>query len=216
MVNKVNAFQVMRDQRTIEIVHCAKQKFLTNGISNTSMKEIAEALSITRATLYKYFSTIDELVYEIEFQALSTFEAWINQTNEIKGSAIERFEQTVDLYLSLFRVHADDLLFTAMFDSYYGNQLLSTEAQKQLEDLIHHFDHFYQLILEGIEDGTMRPDIDPGLTNLTITNLLIAMMQRMVVRGQALSLEQGFTDFDDLFKDLKKMMIYYVRKEDKR
>ncbi len=50
-----------REKRRLKLIRSAAELFLTNGIAGVSMQDVAEAANVSRATLYTYFSSKDEI-----------------------------------------------------------------------------------------------------------------------------------------------------------
>lgn len=57
-----------------EIVAAAVPLFLDRGFDDTSMAEVAEAAGMSRRTIYRYFATKDDIVFEAPRQWLEVFE----------------------------------------------------------------------------------------------------------------------------------------------
>ena len=52
---------ISRDKRRQKLIRAAAEQFLTLGRDGVSMKDVAKAANVSRATLYTYFSSKDEL-----------------------------------------------------------------------------------------------------------------------------------------------------------
>ena len=51
-----------------------------------------------------------------------------------------------------------------------------------------------KLLKEGVMDKSIRDDMDANLTACTISNIMLAISQRIVIRGEHLKIEQGFSN----------------------
>ena len=69
-------------QTRADIAHAAVDLFLSNGFDNTTMAEIAEAADVSRRTVYRHFSTKDELVFEYPRRWLEHYERLITTREE--------------------------------------------------------------------------------------------------------------------------------------
>ena len=54
----------MKD-RKVEIRNAAKKIFLENGMSKTTMVDIAKNTSIARSTIYEYYSSKEDILYDL-------------------------------------------------------------------------------------------------------------------------------------------------------
>ena len=50
-----------REKRRLKLIRSAAELFLTKGIAGVSMQDVTEAANVSRATLYTYFSSKDEI-----------------------------------------------------------------------------------------------------------------------------------------------------------
>ena len=50
-----------REKRRLKLIRSAAELFLTKGSAGVSMQDVAEAANVSRATLYTYFSSKDEI-----------------------------------------------------------------------------------------------------------------------------------------------------------
>lgn len=212
MKKNKTVYESMRENRIVEILDCAQKLFLQNGIGKTSMKEIAAELSITRATLYKYFSNIEEIAYEIEYKAISNFSNYLDKKRTKEGTAIAKITRMLSIFERFADEYPEDIMFTAMFDTYFGNAVPDEKTQSKLNEVIHHFIVFHDLIDEGKIDGTIKIDIDADVMNLVISNLLVALMQRMTLRGEVIKKEQHIEDSKQIFETINNMIISFIKK----
>lgn len=175
------------------IVDVSKELFLKNGFSQTNMADIATQAKISRKTLYRYFSSKEEIAMEIELEVFEIFvavqEQYI-QTLEGNGyekltNYLEKLDQMVDEYAQLLR-------FTGMFDTYLVGEYPNTESQSAFLDLIAKVDQpFIAFITEGIQDGSIVTDTEVKYLARTISNSFLALAQRIVTRQSHLNEEQN-------------------------
>ena len=50
-----------REKRRLKLIRSAAELFLAKGSAGVSMQDVAEAANVSRATLYTYFSSKDEI-----------------------------------------------------------------------------------------------------------------------------------------------------------
>ncbi len=82
MANILNK-QKHEDQRMCLLSH-ARHLFSTHGVKETSMSQIAKALEVTKATLYHYFKSKDEILKEVlncKGEAMDALMVKLNQAN---------------------------------------------------------------------------------------------------------------------------------------
>ena len=79
-----------RDFMRTEILRVAERRFAENGIKHTSMGQLAEAMGMTRAALYHYFISKEDLVKQALQVAIDRY--WIFDSVEASMSVNEAAE----------------------------------------------------------------------------------------------------------------------------
>src|SRR5258708_38482189 len=78
------------DPRWIRIMETTRTLFLRYGYAHTSMKAIADVAHVSKATLYAYWSTKQDLFNSlILWESLHTFDDWLQRIeSDAKGGNI--------------------------------------------------------------------------------------------------------------------------------
>ncbi|KWX76371.1 TetR family transcriptional regulator [Paenibacillus riograndensis] len=140
-------------ERQIDKQHQMRQKFTNrlllyvrkNGFQGLKMDEISKIMDISRATLYKYFSTKEDIITFI----VSGFVEYIHEIIEDSDSDqlfVQRFQQTFEQTI-LLKEYITDIFLRELENSYPENYERLKEAMKQREDQEL---AFYE---EGIKEG---------------------------------------------------------------
>jgi len=142
----------------------------TNGYSNTSPAQIAEAAGVSEATFYQYFSDLKGLVVTLAGE-----------------STVEMLEKHVDVWdpttgriglrraLAAFvNVYLDHLDFFRLWDQVV--QIDSRLADVKKKFMAGHRHRIEKTLRKGAEMGLVRPDLDPAdmaraLTLMTVSYL---------------------------------------------
>ncbi|MNW23982.1 Bacterial regulatory protein, tetR family [compost metagenome] len=139
--------------RQIEKQHQMRQKLTNrlllhvrkNGFQGLKMDEISKIMDISRATLYKYFSTKEDIISFI----VSTFVEYIHEIIEDSDPDlvfVQRFQQTFEQTI-LLKEYITDIFLRELENSYPENYERLKQAMKQRE---------YQELAfydEGIKEG---------------------------------------------------------------
>ena len=185
--------QNLKEKRKNEILNAARESFITKGLVKTTMDHIAKEVKITRRTLYRYFKTKEELAFEIEimvFEELYKFQNEIYET--LEGNGLEKIDLYFNGLASYVEENSSVIRYSGEFDYYFRGEYPYLELTNRFKNMISSNDHLLeQLIKDGVEDGSIRKDIDPVLTGLTINNVLLSLSQRVLFREKHLDEEQG-------------------------
>ncbi|WP_313891048.1 TetR/AcrR family transcriptional regulator [Psychrobacillus sp.] len=185
--------QGLKEKRRNEIIHAARESFITRGLVETTMDHIAKEVKITRRTLYRYYQTKEELAFEIE---IMLFEELYNFQNEIyktlEGNGLKKIELFFNELARYVEANSSVIKYSGEFDYYFRGEYPYLELTTRFKNMISSNDYLLeQLIRDGIEDGSIRKDIDPVITGLTISNVLLSLSQRVFFRERHLDEEQG-------------------------
>lgn len=86
------------------ILEVATKKFALEGPENVRLELIADEVDISRASLYSFFSSKDELIFEIIKPVLEelikNYEEIVKNLNKLKTDDV--FDKLVELYISLW------------------------------------------------------------------------------------------------------------------
>ncbi|MGF1465781.1 MAG: TetR/AcrR family transcriptional regulator [Sandaracinaceae bacterium] len=152
-----------RRQRREAILDAAERVFTRDGVAAATMEGISEEAEVSKGTLYLYFASKDDLFLALADRSLTTllerFEAILARPDE--GRALVR---------SLLEAHASvmlrkgRLMRRAILGLGEGLALACRvpSADAYAEALRTLREGYRQAIARGIEDGSVRDDLDPG------------------------------------------------------
>ena len=131
-------------ERTVELVG-------EHGLRAVTMSQVAESVGIGRATLYKYFPSVEAI---LEAWHLRVVTAHVEQLRELaarRGAAVERLRAVLEAYGSIERErHHAELAAVVR----HGDQV--DAARRQLHAVLR------GLIAEAAAQGDARDDVPPG------------------------------------------------------
>lgn len=94
------------------IIGTAMEMFINEGYEKTSIRNLADKIEYSPATIYLYYKDKDELLYEVQGQAfLELYNAFVKDV--AATDPLERLEQLVHSYVNFGLEHPDlyDLMF---------------------------------------------------------------------------------------------------------
>ena len=145
---------------------------------------------MARITLYEYFPNKEEIAWAI-FQAL--IEKWYTNLDDflaLGGTGFQQIEHFLMQVLESGEQHPEHFRFIVEFNTLYA---LQEDAARLLELFPGGSDHpLTRIIREGIRDGSLRPDLDPGLTASAVGNLIAGMSSRFALLGNQITQEYGY------------------------
>lgn len=201
-----------RNKRRQDIILAAQELFLEKDLPGVTMKDIGRQLGISRVTLYKYYNSIDELAFEVQMKVLDDLFRFVD-SHIIGERADEKMQNLLLAWQDFTQTRPSHLRFIGLFDHYYREKYPTLELEEKYRIFIKNiFPSPFQLIKEGIQDGSIRPDLHPAKTSAMIANTMMSMTQRMASRGNILRAEQEI-DPDEMMRQLINMIMAYLKPE---
>jgi AcrR family transcriptional regulator len=121
-----------------------------HGLLSVTMSQIAEETGIGRATLYKYFSDVEAILFAWHERQVSGHLEYLAEVRDQTGNASERLEAVLGAYALIQHEHHGTELAALL---HRGEHV--ARAQQQLRDFIR------DLLSEGAESGDLRDDVAP-------------------------------------------------------
>ena len=111
------------------IMDAGHKLFLDRGVVDVEMKDIAAAAQISRATLYRYFSSKQDLAFAILKHAATEqlIPTYRPEREAFKGNGYEKFAQFVEQLVNAYEQFPEFFRYSAMVEYHYGQQLHAKE-----------------------------------------------------------------------------------------
>ena len=157
--------------------------FSEKGIDLVSMPDVAKASNLGRASLYRYFSTKQELVIAIGAWKWEEYFREAERKFPLKErenwNAVTHLEFYLDSFLDLYRNHKDILRFNHLFNAFVVNERVEAgQMQPYMEiirKLLSDFHHVYE---KAREDHTLRTDISEEMLSSCVLHIMLAAVTR--------------------------------------
>lgn len=81
----------LRQSRRDAVLHVAASAFNRRGYANTTMDNVAEALQITKPTLYRYFKNKQQILFELHMHAMNHGEEALRLAHATGSTGLEKF-----------------------------------------------------------------------------------------------------------------------------
>ena len=206
-----NAYHAHRERQRRRILDAAWKLFDERGIDRVTMAEITASSGVQPSTMYQYFSKKDDIVWALLSELMS--EASVQVRRRIEGSpnAFARITALLDFMADELSTSQVKVRFMAQFDAMYARswpaeRLLTLESQVSSQAM----QFFTDLIREGIADGSLRRDLDPGLTMHAVINAVIGAQRRLASLDKKVEAEYG-QSIDRLFRETIRVILLGLR-----
>lgn len=167
-------------ERRSAILSAAAELLVERGYRGTSMRAIAEAAEIDTASLYHYFASKDELVFELvsHMYAERLDEALADETGTDPVERIRRFSRRHFLGLAE--------RFEAVAIAYRDDTHLTPPHRRELQqERARYVASFRELIEDGRRSGAVAADVVPELAAVGLLGMAFVLCEQVAARGEA-------------------------------
>jgi AcrR family transcriptional regulator len=184
------------DEQRASILDAAETLFLQNGLSNTSMIEIASQAGISKVTLYRYFANRDVIALEIQKRMLNKVSETIDSDQPLHSR--EALKKQVVSMIRNFELLQDAYRYIGMFDKIYLDNAPDVALTKWTKE---------QLSLSTWKkDPADKNTLDRQAKNefSVVMNTVIWFLEKLALRGELtwsdreIPLEQHLKIFEKL------------------
>ncbi len=192
-VNDIRGYYGHRERQRDRILMIASQLFMRNGIDNVSIADIADAVGMTRATIYRYFANRVEIAWALQRRYSENLISTISSdaTNE-RLPGVTRLRAMLQGFCDYYFQYPERALYFTQFDRMYTTQADNAQLQAlERNDAQIINDPISNVIAVGVRDGSLRADLDPQKTSTTIYTMIWGLERRLA--ASAVTFEVEFT-----------------------
>lgn len=161
--------------RRDEIVEIARQLFAEKGYAATSTRDIAEACGLLAGSLYSHFRSKAQMLELAVGPFHEQLNAAMREAAELPGTGAERVEAMIRSVVALCSMHPAELRILH-YD--WPNIQAADELREVQERSTETLDLWHKLLAAGIEDGSLRADVQPEVALRVVTSAVHGALDR--------------------------------------
>ncbi|WP_440193756.1 TetR/AcrR family transcriptional regulator [Anaerocolumna jejuensis] len=197
------------DEMDKKILEVSRELFLSKGIRETEMKDIAQRAGIGRSTLYRHFAAKELIAFYIAKDVLTSLKDYseekLTEQKNLK-SGYEKLLNGMLLFAEKLVSSRKEIRFLDEFDQYFTDSYPESEEASEYIQFNKDKDMgIYQMFLEGMEDGSIRRMENPEFEADTLVNTVIGLAQRIIPRREHYMEEHGFCE--EMLEEAIKLML---------
>jgi AcrR family transcriptional regulator len=191
-----------KERRRTDIVDAAEKVFFSKGMENATMDEVAEEAELSKGTLYIYFPSKEDLYLAITKRGLDILTAMFEKASAKAALGIEKIYTIGQAYRDFAKKHTDYFQAMAYFDLRVKEiSKESPNARASIEQGEKVLTICAEAIQHGIEDSTIRSDIDPKKAAIVLWGQTNGILQLILNKGKhmkAMLNDFGFKTPDEI------------------
>jgi AcrR family transcriptional regulator len=188
--------QARRDFTREEILATAQRLFTERGVRATSIGQVAAAAGMTRANVYYYFSSKDELLRETLSTTLQRYRQ--NWSTVPDGATLaELAEHMVSYrYQEVARSGPMDLRFFYLLLTEQTGEQEAEMVRAEIESVA---DTIRRFLVKGQQRGEVRADLDVGQVAYWLIMQMMGLDMLWLVNPEAVDLQQMAAEIAERF-----------------
>ena len=182
-------FMNIPKEKQDRVLRAAQIEFATHGYNKANINDICERADISNGALYKYFKNKAELYQAVIKRQVEGKEEYMQGVRGAGISCIEKIrmlmrntQTEVEARNDTFRILLQ--LGTSDMNSFARKVTRRTESTS--------YENIHAILVEGIDRGEIRSDIDLDMTAFLINNLCFALYSGFVSEYHQIRLEEFF------------------------
>lgn len=190
-----------KQQRLELILKAAEKVFTTKGFETATVNDVAAEAELGKGTLYLYFTNKDDIILALSTGAITELQALFKKTTSRHKKGIDQIRALGKAYVDFCKKHP--LKYKLL--NFYRVQPIQAQSHAETPHIMGCHMHSQQLmaflsdvILKGIEDGSISKKIDPFVTSFMLWGVTTGVHQLMHTMGDHLEADFGLKQADFL------------------
>jgi len=177
--------------RMQEIVDAAEELFLLKGYEKTGIDEIAYKSGFTKRTVYSYFSSKENIYYEVVLRTFKKLNTYMDECEQkirnIKNiSALEKILRICECYFDFHIANPKHASLIIHFNTNkHNDHMENTTVQKIYSEGEKLF--FDKYLVEGIEEKSIKQDISTAELQIMFWAFINGICEIMEYKGEYLN-----------------------------
>ena len=189
-----------REQRRKDIIGAAEKLFFARDYDEVTMDEIADEAEVNKALLYYYFKNKEALFFAVNLRGIKKLHEIHVECANLDTNGHSKLKAMGQGYFKFFMDHPD--YFRILSQAERFKITFNNDDAKATTDLLTEiWKLMVEVIMEGIEDGTIRDDLDPVELSIYFTLmgrgvLLVDPIFQKVLETRGITQDKFWKDLD--------------------
>jgi AcrR family transcriptional regulator len=174
-----------KEQRRNDIVDAAERVFFSKGWQAATMDDVAESAELSKATLYLYFKSKEEIYAAILVRGSEILNDAFQEAVATNDTGVEQVAAIGRAYIAFHQQHREYYDAMMYFDARGFDTCEDCEYARKCDE---YRDKVMGLVAtavsNGIEDGTLRSDLDPMKTAVLLWAQSSGVLQALATAGE--------------------------------
>lgn len=192
--------QAVKNKNREELLSAGKSLFMSQSFLSVSINDVCRAAGVSRVTFYKHFSSIDDMILEIQMEILQEMTQFIQRDVTAGMNGRQKLASILHVWLEYSKQYPAHIKFILLFDLHFESYSSNHDIKKRYADFVQknmeqHF--LYDALASGARDGSLKADTVPAVTAPFIFTSMMGLLQKLSINEDASShngMTQQFAD----------------------
>lgn len=168
--------QRRKEQRRTQILDAAERLFYEKGFDGVTMDEIADAVELSKGSLYVYFKNKDSLFFAIVARVHREYFRQFKESLDEIESGGDQIRRMIRHLVDFTKDHREYNDMARMVGPLIWARLDAEYEQVLVENSIEYNLWLNEAIRKGMKDGSIRKDLDPTIFGFYISLISMAVV----------------------------------------
>jgi AcrR family transcriptional regulator len=183
-----------KEQRRRTILDATETVLREKGRDEMTMSDIAEEARLSRSLLYVYFEDMDDIVLGVTRRGFESMRKRFEAGVAKHDTGLYQIAATGDAYVAFSEEEPTYFNLVAQFESRATDPEDATDRMRQcLTEADRALEVMARTIQNGIDDGSIRSDLDPMQTAVTLWGSTHGLIQLAAQKGEGLKQRHGIS-----------------------
>lgn len=194
-INNIRGYYGHRERQRDRILMIASQLFIRDGVDNVSIADIADAVGMTRATIYHYFANRVEIAWALQRRySENLISAMSSDATNERLPGVTRLRAMLQGFCDYYFQYPERALYFTQFDRMDTTQTDKAQLQERKRNDAQIINApISNVIVVGVRDGSLRADLDPQKTSTTIYTMIWGLERRLIASAVTFEVEYAQT-----------------------
>ncbi|MEN6328784.1 MAG: TetR/AcrR family transcriptional regulator [Methanobacteriaceae archaeon] len=188
-----------KQKRRRDIIKAAEKVFFAKGYDRVTMDEIAREAEVNKALLYYYFKNKETLFFAVNLYGVKILHEMYVKCSNLKIGGYDKVKAMIQALYDFSKQHPDYFRIYC----YAGTERFQISDDEDAQEIVDLRTGMWRLMVEaiitGIQDGTIRNELDPVemsiyLNTLAINALNLELTSKMVLEARKISQDKFWDD----------------------
>lgn len=188
-----------KQKRRNDIINAAEKVFFAKGYDKVTMDEIANEAEVNKALLYYYFKNKEALFFAVNLYGVKILHEMYVECSNLNIDGYGKVMAMIQALYDFSKEHPDYFRIYCYTGTERFQMSDNEDAQKIVDLRTGMWRLMVEAIIAGIQDGTIRNDLDPVELSIYINTLAINALNleftfRMVLDARNISSDNFWDD----------------------